>query len=127
MSNAEMSLLLVEDEALLHEILIEGLGDAGFQVILKNNGAAAQAELDADASRFRAVITDIQLGDGLSGWEIGRRARELVPDIPVIYMSGDSAIDWGARGVPGSVMIKKPFVIAQMVTALANLLNQGGS
>jgi hypothetical protein len=39
-------------------------------------------------------------------------------------MSGDSAFEWHAQGVPGSVMIQKPFVMAQIVTALSQLLNQ---
>jgi len=41
----------------------------------------------------------------------------------VIYMTGDSAIVWVAEGVPASVMVQKPFAIAQMVTAVSNLLN----
>jgi hypothetical protein len=39
-------------------------------------------------------------------------------------MSGDSAIHWGAEGVPESVMITKPFFLPQIITALSTLLNQ---
>ena len=42
-------------------------------------------------------------------------------------MSGDSADQWPSKGVPKSVMISKPFVLAQVVTALATLLNEGHS
>jgi DNA-binding response OmpR family regulator len=73
------------------------------------------------------LITDIQLGTGPNGWEVGRRAREVVPGLPVVYMSGDSAHDWTAQGVPESVMLQKPFVIAQLVTAITTLLNQASS
>lgn len=100
-----ISLLLVEDEALLHVVLEEGLGAAGFDLVIKGNGASAFAELDADASRFGAVLTDIRLGKGPSGWDVGRRARELVSQMPVIYMSGDSCADWASKGVPDGVMI----------------------
>jgi hypothetical protein len=44
--------------------------------------------------------------------------------IPVIYISGDSAADWSAEGVPESIMISKPFVMAQIITAVASLLNK---
>jgi DNA-binding NtrC family response regulator len=124
MSKDTIVLLLVEDEALLHSILEEGLGDAGFVLTIKDSGTSAIAELDAGSGVFNAVVTDIRLGDGPSGWDVGRRARELVPDMPVIYMSGDSAADWASKGVPGSIMIQKPFVIHQVVTAIATLLNK---
>jgi DNA-binding response OmpR family regulator len=117
-------LLLVEDETLPHDIIEEGLSDAGFELVIKGSGREAIAELDANASRFRAVLTDIRLGEGPSGWEVGRHARHLVPDMPVIYLSGDSAIDWSAEGVPESVMVKKPFVLAQLVTAITTLMNK---
>jgi ABC-type proline/glycine betaine transport system permease subunit len=38
-------------------------------------------------------------------------------------MSGSSAEDWASKGVPHSVMIAKPFAPAQLVTAVAQLLN----
>jgi DNA-binding response OmpR family regulator len=117
-------LLLVEDETLLHGIIEEGLSDSGFELVIKGNGQDAIAELDANAARFRAVITDIRLGEGPSGWDVGRHARHLVPDMPVIYLSGDSAIDWAAEGVPESIMVKKPFVLAQLVTAITTLMNK---
>jgi hypothetical protein len=40
-------------------------------------------------------------------------------------MSGKSAADWASKGVPNSIMLEKPFAPAQLVTAVANLLNTG--
>jgi DNA-binding response OmpR family regulator len=107
-------LILVDVQASLH--------DAGFEVVAAHNGSQALAELDADGARFKVVITDVQLGDGPDGWEVGRHARELVPDMPVIYMSGGSGNDWSSRGVPESVMIAKPFVPVQLITAVSTLI-----
>ena len=73
------------------------------------------------------MITDIRLGKGPSGWEVGHRAREIVSGIPVIYISGDSAHEWSANGVPESIMLQKPFVIGQLITAVTTLLNQASS
>jgi len=39
-------------------------------------------------------------------------------------MTGDSAKNWAAQGVPDSVLLQKPFVHAQLVTALTTLLNE---
>jgi CheY-like chemotaxis protein len=61
-----------------------------------------------------------------NGWDVARRARELQALLPVIYMTGDSAEHWRAQGVPGSVLLQKPFVSAQLITALSTLLNDAG-
>ncbi|MGX5843581.1 hypothetical protein ACWGTI_22940 [Mesorhizobium sp. ArgA1] len=63
------------------------------------------------------LISDIRLGDSKSGWEVARHVRQAHAMMPAIYISGDSAIHWGAEGVPESVIITKPFAIAQITTA----------
>jgi DNA-binding response OmpR family regulator len=115
-------LLLAEDETLFQEMLQTGLADAGFEIVPAGSGTQALAELETDASRFRAVITDINLGQGPDGWAVGRRARELVPEMPVVYMSGHSGHEWASNGVPNSVMIIKPFAPAQLITAISTLI-----
>ncbi len=120
----QVLLLLVEDEALIRLNLEEELTGAGFALIVASNGRQALTEIETDTGRFSGVVTDIRLGAGPTGWDVARRARELAPGIPVIYVSGDSAHEWDSRGLPNSVMIKKPFVTAQVLTAISTLLNQ---
>lgn len=82
--------------------------------------------LDGAGGKYRALVTDINLGRGtVDGWEIARHAREVDPKIPVVYMSGDSGGNWASKGVPNSVMLSKPFAPAQLVTAVSQLLNSG--
>jgi DNA-binding response OmpR family regulator len=115
-------LSLAEDEAALAELFAEFLADAGFDVRTASDGGKAIAALRE--GQFHALITDIRLpSEGPNGWELARRARELHPDMAVIYVSGDSAVEWAAQGVPRSVMLAKPFAPAQLVAAVANLLN----
>jgi len=116
------TILLVEDEALIVEILTAEFADTGFEVVVASDGYRAIAELDADAARFKAVVTDIRLGKGPDGWDVGRRARELVSDMSVVYVSGDSTHDWSSKGVPESVVILKPFAPTQLVTAVSTLI-----
>jgi hypothetical protein len=42
--------------------------------------------------------------------------------MPVVYLSGDSSHEWSSKGVPDSVMIAKPFVPVQLVTAISILI-----
>lgn len=116
--------LIVEDDPLVSMAVEETISDAGFAFTALPSGDEAIAVLEEDAARFCAVLTDIRMPGKSSGWDVGRRARELCPTMPVVYMTGDSATQWSANGVPNSVLLQKPFVEAQLITALANLLNR---
>ncbi|NML13295.1 response regulator [Sphingobium sp. AR-3-1] len=122
-----VTLLLVEDEPLLQNIMVAGLEDAGFRVVTAADGATASKSFHANADEIAALITDVRLGAGLDGWEVARRARQMRPELPVVYMTGDSAADWAAKGVPKSVLLQKPFAIQQAVIAVATLLNEASS
>jgi CheY-like chemotaxis protein len=74
---------------------------------------------------YRAVVTDINLKGEMDGWEVAQHAREIEPEFPIVYMSGAAAGDWTSKGVPNSVRLSKPFAPAQLLTAVANLLNSG--
>ncbi len=101
--------------ALTMEISLE---EAGYDVVLAFDGDAAITELDANVDRFSAVITDIRMPGSASGWDVGRRARELAQELPVLYISGDSAANWRKDGVPGSKMLTKPFSLDQAISFL---------
>lgn len=115
-------ILLVEDEVLIQDILLSEFDDVGFDIVTANDGNQAIAELNADAGRFKAVITDIRLTEGLDGWEVARRAREHVPDMPIVYITGDSTHEWSSKGVPDSAVLMKPFAPTQLSTAVSTLI-----
>lgn len=116
--------LVVEDELLILLDIESALEEAGFDVEAFSSAEPALTAFDNNPTRFIGLVTDIRLGPGKSGWDIARHLRQVNVTIPVIYVSGDSAMHWGAEGVPGSVMIAKPFFQPQIVTALATLLNE---
>lgn len=120
-------LLIAEDEALLVPNIEDALIEAGYEIVVVASGAKAIEELERDVSRFRGLVTDIRMGSGPSGWEVAHRARELSPQIPVLYMTGDSAAVWAANGVPNSVLLQKPFAMAQLVTAISQLITQSSA
>jgi DNA-binding response OmpR family regulator len=111
MSDAQAAavLLYVEDEFLIQERVAGALRDAGFSVVTANSGTDAVKILETATEPFRGLITDINLGEGLDGWEVARRARQLVDAMPVVYVSGASQHDWTSQGGPQSAMVAKPF------------------
>jgi DNA-binding response OmpR family regulator len=115
-------LLLVEDELLISEMLVAALEDAGFSTVVARDGDRALALLDENGDAIRGLITDINLDEGMNGWDIACAAREHTADLPVVYVSGASGHEWASRGVPNSLMITKPFAPAQVVVAISSLL-----
>jgi CheY-like chemotaxis protein len=111
------SILLVEDEALLAWVLVEELQDAEFEVRLATSGHEGLSVIESGAS-FHLLLTDIRM-PGPDGWALARRARQLNPELPVIYMTGDSAADHLRDGVPGSALLPKPFHCASLLQAVA--------
>jgi DNA-binding response OmpR family regulator len=118
------TLLLVEDELLVALPVEDALMEAGFQVELRTSGEDALAVLEADALKFVGLITDIRLGGQRSGWDVAKRARELIPEVPVVYVSGDSSVNWAAEGVPHSIMISKPYALVEVTAAIGQLLDK---
>lgn len=116
-------ILVVEDDQLIQGIVEEALTEGGFASVITATGDEAVTLLRGHKGKYRALVTDIDLGGTMSGWEVARHAREIEPDFPVVYMSGAAAADWTSRGVPNSIMLEKPFAPAQLVTAIATLLN----
>lgn len=117
-------LLYIEDEPLILELGMTALEEAGFTVSALPNGAEAVAALDEPACEFRALITDIDLGGKIDGWAVARHARERFAEMPIVYVSGGSSNDWASLGVPGSVMLVKPYASAQLVVAVSSVMQR---
>lgn len=124
MQNQVLLILVVEDEADLQDVVTDALTDGGYQAKVSSSGEDAVKLIEPDVGKYRALLTDVNLSGELTGWDIAKRARELNPDIPVVYMTGAAADQWASHGVPNSILLQKPFAPAQVVTAISQLLNQ---
>jgi CheY-like chemotaxis protein len=117
--------LVIEDDEPIQVVVEDALAEAGFAPAIVASGEEAVTLLQGMAQEYRALVTDIALRGRINGWEVAQRAREIDPNFPVVYMSGASAGEWASKGVPNSVMLEKPFAPAQLIAAIANLLNSG--
>ena len=117
--------LVVEDDAPVQTIVEDALTDGGFEPAIAASGEEAVTLLKGIKGKYRALVTDIQLRGVMDGWEAARRAREIDPEFPIVYMTGGNAADWPSHGVPNSILLTKPFAPAQLFTAVSQLLNAG--
>jgi DNA-binding NtrC family response regulator len=118
---------VVDDEAAIQNVLQDALEEGGFVVATASSAEQAIAMLNAEGMAYNALVTDVNLGGRLTGWDIATRARELLPDMPVVYMTGGAANEWAAHGVPNSILLTKPFAPAQLITAVSQLLNKASA
>lgn len=116
------AVLVVEDEPLLLMWLEDLLLEAGHSVVIASSAKEATAVLNSP-NGISALLTDIRLGPGKTGWWIAQVARRERPEIPVIYISGDAVSEWGKNGVAGSIMMQKPVEDQQLIQTLEGLLD----
>src|ERR1700679_910521 len=87
-------ILVVEDDQLVQSVVEESLVDGGFGTVIASSGENAMELLDRSERKYRALVTDVNLGASkVDGWDVARHAREIEPDFPVIYMCGKDATD----------------------------------
>ncbi len=110
--------LLVEDEFFISEWVAESLSDQGFVVRAVTNAADALRLLKSWA--VDVLFTDINLPGGVDGTTLARQAREMLPDLPVVYASGRVNNLDPRLGVSGSLFVAKPYVPELVGRLLAN-------
>lgn len=117
-----ITILLVDDEFFLTEIMTDAFAEDGFDVVVANDGASAMAIIEDATVPIAALVTDINMGPGANGWTVARRARKVQPGLPVVYTTGGAAHEWVANGVTASVLVTKPFPVSEIVGAVHGLL-----
>jgi DNA-binding response OmpR family regulator len=118
-------IMVVEDDLQIQSLVEEALTEGGFETAIAGSGEEAVTLLRGNRRHYRALVTDITLLGRLDGWEVAKKAREINPAFPIIYMTGAAADQLASRGVPNSILLTKPFAAAQLVTAVSQLLNSG--
>jgi len=123
-------ILVIEVDELVQSLVVEALIEGGFEPAIAASGEEAVTLLKSSSLikerlvTYRGLVTDINLKGRMNGWQVAKQAREIDPLFPV-YMTGAAAEQWASHGVPNSILLEKPFAPAQLVTAIAQLLNAG--
>jgi CheY-like chemotaxis protein len=107
-SEKRASVLLVEDEPMISDLATEVLQEQGFEVAAVSNAGDALRRLISGAP-VDVLFTDVNLPGGMDGGTLARRARELRPNLPVIYTSGRRAVIEQLDPVEGSMFVPKPY------------------
>jgi DNA-binding NtrC family response regulator len=122
-SSVQKSVLIVEDETLLRMVAIDMFEDAGFTVFAAET-ADEGAYILEDAPRIDTVFTDVETPGKLNGLALAKLTHDLHPEAAILVVSGRTRVAQSELP-PRSRFIGKPYRIAQVLQALAQL--QGGN
>ena len=108
--------ILVDDEDLVRASVSEMLADFGFTVVEASSAAQALKLIDS-GERPSILVTD-HLMPGMTGGELIAAARERVPGLPVLLISGYAENEGVPAGIP---RLGKPFRAADLEAVLAQV------
>ena len=118
------SILVVEDDTLIRDVIESQLRSLGYSVQAAGDGPSAVELLSSDAE-FDLLLTDIVMPGGMSGIAVADKARELRPGIKVLYASGYPASAFSSAWPdPSKIRIlPKPFRTIQLARAVRDALD----
>lgn len=119
-------LLIVDDVAAVRMPLAEALADAGYRCTTVA-GVEQALELLRGQTPFDLLLTDVGL-PVLSGRELADLAREVRPELPVLFMTGyaETAQDRQSFLAPRMDLLIKPFKIGDLLERVGRLLVEEG-
>ena len=118
-----MSILIVDDERDIRELIGDILKDEGFTVRLAANADDCMAAINAEAPSL--MILDIWLKDSrMDGIDILKTVKRDNPDVPVVIISGHGNIEIAVAAIKQGAydFIEKPFNIDQLMVVVSRAM-----
>jgi two-component system, response regulator PdtaR len=113
------TVLVVEDETLIRELVAEELEEAGYSVVIANNADQAIAILEARQD-IHLVFTDIDMPGSMDGLKLAAAVRDRWPPVHIIITTGKVR----PLEIPANALfIPKPYVGENVVAAMRTFEN----
>jgi signal transduction histidine kinase len=123
--HAQECILVVEDEPGVRGLSVGILSDLGYTVLEASDGPSALAMLKREPS-ISLLFTDVGLPNGMTGRQLADTARQIRPDVKVLFTTGyaRNAIVHDGRVDPGVELIGKPFSAIDLAFKIRAMLNR---
>jgi CheY-like chemotaxis protein len=119
MPSVARTILVVEDEADVRNIVRRQLESLGHRVLVAEAATEALLLIQSPGAPD-LLLTDVVLSGGMNGLELAKAARAARPGLPVIFMSGYSAVPEAQQRMreTGAPLLSKPFTAPQLARAV---------
>jgi PAS domain S-box-containing protein len=123
-AEAGETVLVVEDEPVIRDLIVEVLRDLGYRALEAADGPSGLKMLQS-RERIDLVVTDVGL-PGLNGRQLADHARERRPDLKILFITGYAENATIASGFlePGMEMLTKPFAVEALATKVRLILER---
>ena len=120
------TLLLVEDQKELRELVREMLEMNGYTVVAAGDGLEALEICQRHEGRIDLMLSDVVMPQ-MGGRELAQRLATLRPEMKVLYMSGYTSNAIVHHGIldPGTMLLQKPFTPDGLARKVREVLDQG--
>jgi CheY-like chemotaxis protein len=122
MEEGRTEILVVDDDADVVDLAVILLSSLGYHVIPARHGEDALAIL-RESPGIALLMTDIVMPGAMNGLDLADRAKQIRPDLKVIYTSGYAKKLAGDQGTPDhGPLLPKPWRIEQLTDLLRQVL-----
>jgi PAS domain S-box-containing protein len=121
-ARAGETVLVIEDEDSVRELVIEVLNDLGYRALQADDGPTGLKILQS-GERIDLLVSDIGL-PGMNGRQLVEAAREKRPDLKVLFITGYAENAALANGflLPGMEMVTKPFAVDALASRIRDMI-----
>src|ERR1700759_2614986 len=101
--------LVIDDEPSIRMLISEGLEEHGYAVVEASDGPSGMRILQA-GSKIDVLITDVALPNGMNGRQVAHAARQLRPELKVLFITGyaENAVVGNCRLDKGMQVVAEP-------------------
>ena len=119
------SILVVEDEEMVREHVLAQLASMGYHVSGAASGIDA-IQMLRNGLRVDLLFTDVVMPGGMSGRDLAEAARELDPEMKVLFTSGytENSIVHNGKLEHGVKLLSKPYRREQLAAKIRQVLDQ---
>ena len=117
------TILLVEDEESVRQLVRDTLASKGYRVLEADSGEAGIAIADKHEGQIDLIITDVMM-PGMSGREMVNKLNQTRPAIRILYLSGytEDAIVSEGKFESGTAFLQKPFSLQSLSKKVREVL-----
>jgi signal transduction histidine kinase len=115
--------MVIDDEPLIRMLIAEALEEGGYSAIEASDGPAGLRVLQS-AAKIDLLITDVGLPGGMNGRQVADAAREIRPDLKVLFVTGyaENAVIGNGQLAKGMQVIAKPFAVESLAIKVREMI-----